>query len=106
MAARATLGGFPASVSILYFRARPPHHRFLRWPLDHIFHSNDFALVAIERLPDVGSDHFAMYYCFALSPAASGEAPPPASSDDLAEAEETIDTEKNRNRALLGTDWE
>ncbi len=88
------------------FNSFHAHHWFMRWPLDHIFHSDDFALVSIERLPDVGSDHFPMYYCFELSPAASGNAPPPASSDDLAEAEETIDTEKNRNRAPVGTDWE
>ena len=30
----------------------------LRWPLDYIFPSDDFTLVRIERMPDVGSDHF------------------------------------------------
>ncbi len=34
---------------------------FLRWSLDHIFHSTDFALVKMERLPHVGSDHFPVY---------------------------------------------
>ena len=33
----------------------------LRWSLDHIFHSTDFALVHMERLPHVGSDHFPVY---------------------------------------------
>lgn len=33
----------------------------LRWSLDHVFHSTDFALVHMERLPHIGSDHFPMY---------------------------------------------
>lgn len=33
----------------------------LRWSLDHVFHSTDFALVKMERLPHIGSDHFPVY---------------------------------------------
>ncbi|BCT90266.1 MULTISPECIES: endonuclease/exonuclease/phosphatase family protein [Acinetobacter] len=33
----------------------------LRWSLDHVFHSTDFALVHMERLKHVGSDHFPVY---------------------------------------------
>ncbi|MEM1326055.1 MAG: endonuclease/exonuclease/phosphatase family protein [Bacteroidota bacterium] len=36
-------------------------YKILRWPLDHIFHSNHFYLVSIERLSHIGSDHFPMY---------------------------------------------
>ncbi|WP_296277262.1 endonuclease/exonuclease/phosphatase family protein [uncultured Acinetobacter sp.] len=36
-------------------------YRFLRWSLDHLFHSTDFALVHMERLPNIGSDHFPIY---------------------------------------------
>ncbi len=31
---------------------------FLRWPLDHVFHSSHFSLREIFRLPSIGSDHF------------------------------------------------
>ena len=37
------------------FSARNP---LFRYPLDHVFHSKHFKLVRIQRLPDIGSDHF------------------------------------------------
>jgi endonuclease/exonuclease/phosphatase (EEP) superfamily protein YafD len=33
----------------------------LRWPLDHIFHSDSFQLVKIKRLPSINSDHFPLF---------------------------------------------
>lgn len=36
-------------------------HRLLRWPLDHFFHSAHFRVARIERLPEIGSDHFPIY---------------------------------------------
>ena len=40
--------------------------RLLRWPLDHYFVSDSFAVVKLERLPKFGSDHFPMYARFVV----------------------------------------
>lgn len=45
------------------------HYPFMRWPLDHVFHSDDFTLGAIKRLPPIGSDHFPLYIELAYTPA-------------------------------------
>jgi endonuclease/exonuclease/phosphatase (EEP) superfamily protein YafD len=34
---------------------------FIRFPLDHVFHTNHFRLVRLKRLPHIGSDHFPIY---------------------------------------------
>lgn len=33
----------------------------MRWPLDHIFVTKEFKLKKLQRLPDIGSDHFPIY---------------------------------------------
>lgn len=43
---------------------------FLRYPLDHIFHSSDFLVAELRVLPDMGSDHFPVYGKFQFAPAA------------------------------------
>lgn len=41
---------------------------FLRWPLDHLFHSRHFTLRSMRRLPPIGSDHFALFTELAYTP--------------------------------------
>ncbi|UJF21655.1 endonuclease/exonuclease/phosphatase family protein [Shewanella sp. OMA3-2] len=41
---------------------------FLRWPLDHLFHSQHFTLESIQRLPSIGSDHFTLLTKLIFSP--------------------------------------
>ncbi len=41
---------------------------FLRWPLDHLFHSKHFTLNTIQRLPPIGSDHFALLTILTYTP--------------------------------------
>jgi endonuclease/exonuclease/phosphatase (EEP) superfamily protein YafD len=85
------------------FDARFP---FLRWPLDHVFHSEEFELVSITRLPHIGSDHFPMLYEFALVFKNDNSLPDDPSADDHEDAEMLINTEKNRSRNPVGEDWE
>ncbi|WP_231716207.1 endonuclease/exonuclease/phosphatase family protein [Desulfosarcina alkanivorans] len=41
---------------------------FVRWPLDHIFHSRHFTLKSMKRLPPIGSDHFAIFTELSYTP--------------------------------------
>lgn len=50
------------------FHARYP---FLRWPLDHVFHSNDFRLIELKVLDYFGSDHLPVLAALSYEPAAA-----------------------------------
>jgi endonuclease/exonuclease/phosphatase (EEP) superfamily protein YafD len=61
---------------------------FLRWPLDHIFHSPHFTLKTIHRLQSIGSDHFALYTVLAFTPGQDkDQAGLTAAKEDKVEAE-------------------
>ena len=63
----------------------------LRWSLDHVFHSPDFALITMQRLPDVGSDHFPVLTRLQYMPSAQAEQQPlDVDASDYQEASEKI----------------
>jgi endonuclease/exonuclease/phosphatase (EEP) superfamily protein YafD len=46
---------------------------FIRWPLDHLFHSRHFGLINMRRLRPFGSDHFAILTELVLLPGYKAE---------------------------------
>lgn len=70
------------------FHAKYP---FLRYPLDHFFHSQEFGLVELKRLPEIGSDHFPIYLSLKLTPKAeAAQEPPRPKPGDEEEAREIV----------------
>lgn len=62
---------------------------FLRWALDHIFHSECFTLVNIKRLPSIGSDHFPVLTTLQYEPEVSAEQKQNAATADAKDLTET-----------------
>lgn len=82
-------------------------YAFLRWPLDHLFHDKRFRLVAMRRLPDIGSDHFPMLFEIALTPLpAADDAPDAPTAADHSEAREVTQEAAALDRKPIGSDWE
>lgn len=64
----------------------------VRFPLDHVFHSNHFRLVRIRRLDSINSDHFPIYIELSLEPnAEKTQEEPRAEPEEKREADEMID---------------
>jgi endonuclease/exonuclease/phosphatase (EEP) superfamily protein YafD len=64
----------------------------LRWPLDHVFHSDHFRLVELKVLPAFGSDHFPILAALSFEPEKKKEQKEPeAGPEDQKEAQEKID---------------
>ena len=60
---------------------------FMRWPLDHLFHSAHFRLVELRRLPGFGSDHFpVLMRLWHAGEEVAGQEAPEADADDQREA--------------------
>lgn len=70
---------------------------FLRWSLDHVFHSHDFALVKMQRLAHIGSDHFPVYTVLQIGETfKQQQAELEQSAEDEQEAQEKIQEGKEK----------
>ena len=75
---------------------RRPFHTFhadywaFRWPLDHVFHSDDFKYVRMERLPTIQSDHFPIFIELEYSPDADQKQSRPSKNPGDEEAAEAV----------------
>jgi endonuclease/exonuclease/phosphatase (EEP) superfamily protein YafD len=78
------------------FHARLP---FFRWPLDHVFHSDDFRLVEMKVLPQFGSDHLPVFVHLSYEPEAevAQEGPEAANAEEREEAREIVEDARNSN---------
>lgn len=71
----------------------------LRWPLDHIFISNEFRLQSVKRCEDIHSDHFPLYTTLSFEPENKLEQElPPPTDDELKRVEDQINAFKKNNK--------
>jgi endonuclease/exonuclease/phosphatase (EEP) superfamily protein YafD len=78
------------------YNARNP---LVRWPLDHVFHSNHFRLVQLRRCGDIGSDHFPVLVELSYEPDAPAEQPESRTAPgDKEEAVERLETQTDAAR--------
>jgi endonuclease/exonuclease/phosphatase (EEP) superfamily protein YafD len=70
----------------------------LKWPLDHMFISEEFRLKRFETRNDVNSDHYPMYAEFSFEPnLAENQKPKKPSKEDLERMENQIKEFKEKN---------
>lgn len=71
----------------------------MRWPLDHLFVSEDFRLVKIQVGNNVGSDHFPFYTRLSLEPSKGAvQKLPPPEPDEIKEAEKQIENQQEKEK--------
>lgn len=71
----------------------------MRWPLDHLFVSEEFRVMDLRLGNDVESDHFPLYVKLSLEPRAAAEQKmEPASKEEIQEAEKQIEKEEEKDK--------
>ena len=63
-----------------FFNTFHADYPLLRWPLDHVFISDNFTLMEINRESNIGSDHFPMYTKLNYTPKAEWQQDNPVTS--------------------------
>lgn len=79
------------------------NYPFLRWALDHLFHSACFTVVDIERLPSIGSDHFPVMTTLQYEPEEEGQQQqnaPKTQAEDDKETEDKIEAGKEEGKKV------
>ena len=78
----------------------PTYHAtyfFLRFPLDHLFHTRDLYVGRMERSKNFGSDHYAMYYEIHHKRKVATPKNPKLNGEEKEEVEELIEEGKNNS---------
>lgn len=71
----------------------------MRWPLDHLFVSEEFRIMDLRLGNNVDSDHFPLYVKLSLEPRSGAEQKmEPASKEEIKEAEKQIEKEEEKDR--------
>lgn len=84
-----------------FFNSFHAKYPFLRFPLDHVFHSSHFKLVQMKRLKGIGSDHFPIFVQLHLEQAHQVDQNEPDADEEEQEwASETIDDANPHKKTL------
>lgn len=80
---------------------------FLRYPLDYVFHSDDFRVASLEVLPFVGSDHFPLWIQLSHEPSARPtQDPPELDAGDIDDAQEALKEASNIDSRFIDVEIE
>ena len=84
-----------------FFNTFHAEYPFIRFPLDHIFHSSHFKLVKLKRLTSIGSDHFPIFAQLHLEQThQSDQDEPDADGKEQEWASEVIDDADPKRKTL------